>query len=90
MCGGGWGGGGDGGGGVLMNEAPGTDEGTFLLSSAYTGVLRFSSLREGGTRSSNVVKLVEWIGLWDGSSGPRALCRGGRVEHRALALERGC
>lgn len=80
---------------MLTDEAPGTGKGeliwrAFLLNSAYTGVLRFSSLGEGGMPSSNFVKLVEWLGLWDDSSGPRALCRGGRVEHRALALERGC
>lgn len=82
-------------GDVLTDEAPGTGKGeliwrAFLLNPAYTGVLRFSSLGEGGMPSSNFVKLVEWLGLWDNSSGPRALCRGGRVEHRALALERGC
>lgn len=62
----------------------------FLLDSAYTGVLRFSSPGEGGMHSSNFVKLVEWLVLAEDSSGPGALCRGGRVEHRALALERGC
>lgn len=61
-----------------------------LLNSAYTGVWRFSSLGEGGMRSSSLVRLLEWLGLWDASSGAWALCRGGRVEHRAWALERGC
>lgn len=58
--------------------------------SPYTGVLRLSSLGEGGMRSPIFVKLVEWLGLVEGSSGPGALCRGGRVAHRVLPLERGC
>ena len=56
----------------------------------HTAVLRFSSLGEGGMRSPSFVKLVEWLGLAEGSSGPGALCRAGSVEHRALPLDRGC
>lgn len=56
----------------------------------HTGVLRLSSLGEGGMRSPSCVKLVEWLGLLEGSSRPGALCRGGRVEHRDLPLDRGC
>lgn len=41
-------------------------------------------------RSPSFVKLVEWLGLVEGSSGPGALCRGGKVEHRTFPLERGC
>lgn len=41
-------------------------------------------------RSPIFVKLVEWLGLVEGSSGPGALCRGGRVAHRVLPRERGC
>lgn len=59
-------------------------------SPPYTGVLRFSSLGEGGMRSPSFVKLVEWLGLVVCSSGSGTLCRVGRVEHRALPLERGC
>lgn len=59
-------------------------------SSPHTGLLRFSSLGEGGMRSPSFVKLVEWLGLVVGSSGSGALCRAGKVEHRALPLERGC
>lgn len=39
--------------------------------------------------SPSFVKMVEWLGLVKGSSGPGGLCRGGRVEHRVLPLERG-
>lgn len=59
-------------------------------SSPHTSVFRFSSLGEGGMRSPSFVKLVEWLGLVECSSGPGALCRGGRVEHRDLPLQRGC
>lgn len=41
-------------------------------------------------RSPSFVKLVEWLGLVEGSSGSGALCRGGKVEQRAFPLERGC
>ncbi|TNN63285.1 hypothetical protein EYF80_026536 [Liparis tanakae] len=42
---------------------------------------------KGGCSS---VKLAEWLGVVERSSGPGTLGRGGRVEHRALPLERGC
>lgn len=43
-----------------------------------------------GRGGCSFVKLVEWLGLVEGSSAPAALCRGGRVEHRTLPLGRGC
>lgn len=52
-------------------------------------VFCFSSLGESGMRSSSFVSLVEWLGFIEGSSGPGGLCRGGRVAHRLLPLERG-
>lgn len=59
------------------------------FSSHHTGVLRLSSLGEGGTRPASCVKLLEWLGPLEGSSGPGALCRGGRVEQRDLPRDRG-
>lgn len=55
--------------------------------SPHTGVSCFSSLGDGGIRSSCRVKLEEWLGLEELSpaSGPR--WRAGRVEQRPLALE---
>lgn len=71
-------------------NSPPSFSSTSPCSSPHTGLLRFSSLGEGGIRSSSFVKLVEWLGFLECSSGPCALCLGGRVKHRALALERGC